>query len=203
MILDRKTSRNSKTLVLDDTGHVGALAMSRNYLWVASTTGGTRKVIRYLKSTLANSPDGSQITRNKDYSLRASSFMEIFGSKLYVGTFDAGSSGTAYRYSLDANEDPHDDGYSFNVPSQVQGMAITSTHFIWSRSYGRNNDSQIVVDPRDGPITRSVTAPNMSEDLATADGEVYVVYESGAMKYSDADYKVRTIHHGPLSKLIP
>jgi hypothetical protein len=203
VILDRKTSRNSKILIVNDTGHVGALAMSRNYLWVASTTGNAKKVIRYLKSTLANSPDGSQVTQNKDYTLQASSFMEIFGNKLYVGTFEADRSGTAYRYSLDANEDPHYDGGSFNVPPQVQGMAITPTHFIWSRSYGRNNDSQIAVDPRNGSIIRSVTAPNMSEDLATANSEVYVVYESGAMKYSNADYKVRTIHHGQLSKLIP
>ena len=44
-------------------------------------------------------------------------------------------------------------------------------------------------------------APNMSEDMAVVDGELYVVYESGAQKFSDADYKVRTIHHGSLSVL--
>jgi hypothetical protein len=36
----------------------------------------------------------------------------------------------------------------------------------------------------------------MSEDLATVGGEIYVVYESGAKKYADADYKIRSIHHG-------
>ena len=60
----------------------------------------------------------------------------------------------------------------------------------------------MTVEPRDGAITRRVVAPNMSEDLATVGGELYVVYESGARKYADADYKVRTIHHGPLGELV-
>jgi hypothetical protein len=130
-------------------------------------------------------------------------FLEILDGKMYVGTFHTDRNGTAYRYSLDANEDPHYDHHSFTVPSKIQGMAITSTHFVWNRSWGRDNDSQLAVDPRSGPIVRSITEPNMSEDLAVANGEVYVMYESGAMKYSDADYKVRTIHHGKLSELIP
>jgi hypothetical protein len=77
-------------------------------------------------------------------------------------------------------------------------MVVTPGHFIWSRSFGRDNDSELVVDP-----TRTMVAPNMSEDMAAVDGELYVVYESGAKKFSDADYNVRTIHHGPLAELVP
>jgi hypothetical protein len=199
-VLDRTTSRHLKTLTLNHTGHVQALATSKSFIWVATSD---KKMIRYAKSTLAQAADGAEVPRNKDYTLLATSFVEISGDKMYVGTFDLDSNGTAYRYSLDAAEDPHYDEHSFGVPSKVQGMAITPTHFVWSRSYGRANDSQIAVDPRSGPVTRTVTAPNMSEDLATVGGQVHVVYESGARKYSDADYKVRTIHHGPLSELIP
>jgi hypothetical protein len=165
---------------------------------------GSRKVIRYPKLDLALAPDGSAITRNADYTLLANSFMEISGNRMYVGSFHENRAGDAYRYILDATEEPHYDNHSFGVPAQVQGMAITQTHFVWSLSYGRDNDSTLAIDNRDGPIERTVTAPNMSEDLATTpDGELYVVYESAAMKYSDADYQVRTIHHGPLSDLIP
>lgn len=199
-VLDRTTSAHIKTLVLNDTGHVHALATSANFVWVA-TSG--NKVNRYHKSTLSAAADGSEIARNKTYTLLATSFMEISGSKMYVGQFDSDNPSTAYRYSVDSAEDLRYDNHSFGIPAKVQGMAITSTHFVWSLSWGRDNDSQLVVDSRDGPISRTVTAPNMSEDLATVGGEVYVVYESGAMKYSDADYKVRTIHHGPLSELIP
>lgn len=203
-IVDRGSSAHLKSLYLDDRGHAAALATSANYLWVASTQAdGTKKVIRYRWSTVAGAANNSEITRTSDYTLRASSFLEIYGSKMYVGSFHTDSNGTAYRYSLDANEVPQYDDHSFTVPSQVQGMAITAEHFVWSRSYGRNNDSTLVVDPRSGPIVRTVTAPNMSEDLATVGGELYVVYESAAMKYADADYQVRTIHHGKTSALIP
>jgi hypothetical protein len=198
-ILDRTTSTHLKTLYLDDSGHAGGLAMSGTYLWVASGT----NVIRYSKATLAQSADGAQLTRDRGYTLLAGSFIEVIGDKMYVGSFDPDSSGRAYRYTLDSGQNPVYDGHSFTVPSKVQGMAITSTHFVWSRSYGRDNDSELTVDPRSGPITRTVVAPNMSEDLAIVNGELYVVYESGALKYADADYKVRTIHHGPLAELIP
>ncbi len=50
---------------------------------------------------------------------------------------------------------------------------------VWSRSRGRDNDSELTVDPRDGAITRRVVAPNMSEDLATVGGD-YADYVSGA-----------------------
>src|SRR5690606_34104943 len=203
-IVDRVTSVHLKSLYLDDYGHAAALATSANYMWLASTqSDGTKKVIRYRWSDVAAAADNSVLKRNKDYTLLASSFIEIYGNKMYVGTFKTDSNGTAYRYTLDANEEPVYDNHSFSVPPKVQGMAITATDFVWSRSYGRNNDSELTVDPRQGAITRRVVAPNMSEDLATVNGELYVVYESAAMKYSDSDYKVRTIHHGKLSVLIP
>lgn len=203
-IVDRETSAHLKSLYLDDRGHAAALATSANYLWVSSTqSDGTKKVIRYRWSDVAGAANNSELARANDYTLRASSFLEIIGSKLYVGTFHTDRNGTVYRYTLDAGEEPSYDGHSFTVPSRVQGMAITSTHFVWSRSYGRDNDSELTVDPRSGAITRRVVAPNMSEDLATVGGELYVVYESAAKKYSDSDYKVRTIHHGRTSALIP
>ncbi|MPY95371.1 MAG: hypothetical protein GEV08_20650 [Acidimicrobiia bacterium] len=201
-ILDRATSTHVKTLVLDDTGHVGGLATSANYLWVSSTNGADKRLIRYAKSSLAEAPDGSQVARDADYAVPASSFVEISGDKLYVGLFDADQEGTVHQYTLDANENPQDDNQPFAIPSSVQGMAVTPEHIIWSRSFGRDNDSELVVDPLGGQAGRTVTAPNMSEDMAIVDGELHVVYESGAQKFSDADYKVRTIHHGSLSALI-
>lgn len=198
-IVDRTTSRHLKTLVLGDTGHVQALAVSANYLWLA-TTG---RMVRYALTDVALTADGATLPEDADYVLKAHSFVEITGNRMYVGSFHTDTTGTAYRYTLDAAEEPVDDDHSFTVPPQVQGMAITPTHFVWSRSQGRNNDSRLTVDPRDGAITREVVAPNMSEDLATVGGELYVVYESGARKYADADYQVRTIHHGSLAELIP
>jgi hypothetical protein len=202
-LLDRATSAHVKTLTLDETGHVGALATSASYLWVSSTDGADKRIIRYSKSAIADAADGARITRDADYPVPASSFMEIAENTLYVGLFDADEDGTVHRYTLDAQENPQDDNVSFAIPSSVQGMVVTPEDFVWSRSFGRDNDSELVVDPIDGPVSRTVTAPNMSEDMAIVDGEIHVVYESGAQKFADADYKVRTIHHGSLGALIP
>ncbi len=209
-ILDRETSARRITVTLDDTGHAQALAVSENYLWLASS----KRLIRYALSDLAAAHDWDRLPEDSVYATRAYGFVEIAGSKMYLGTYcqddeendpdcDKNKNGTAYRYSLSASEDPDYDGHYFAVPPEVQGMAITPEHFVWSRSGGPRNDSEIAVDPRAGAITRRVVAPNMSEDLATVGGQVYVVYESAAAKYPDADYKVRTIHHGPLGELIP
>lgn len=198
-VLDRTTSRHLKTLVLGDTGHAQALAVSTNYLWLA-TTG---RMVRYSLADVARTSDGATLPENADFVLKAHSFVEVTGNRMYVGSFHTDTTGTAYRYTLNAAEEPVYDDHTFTVPSRVQGMAITPAHFVWSRSYGRDADSELTVDPRDGAISRRVVAPNMSEDLATVGGELYVVYESGARKYGDADYKVRTVHHGPLAELIP
>jgi hypothetical protein len=199
-LLDRTTSDHLKTLTLDDTGHVGGLATSAKYLWVASTDGADKRLIRYAKSSLATAADGSTLTRDADYAVPASSFVEISGDKLYVGLF--GQNGTAHRYTLDADEHPQNDDHSFAIPSNVQGAVFTPTHIIWSRSFGEDRDSQLVVAPLGDSPGRTVTAPNMSEDMAVVDGDLYVVYESAAQKFAGADYKVRTIHHGSLSELI-
>lgn len=203
-IVDRKTSAHLKSVYLDDRGHANALATSANYLWLSGTqSNGAKTVVRYSWSALASAADGSELKRTSTYNLREASFVEIHGNRMYVGVYRTSSNGTAYRYTLDANEVPTYDNHSFTVPPKVQGMAITATDFVWSRSAGRQNDSELTVDPRDGAITRRVVAPNMSEDLATVGGEIYVIYESAAKKYADSDYKVRTIHHAPLAELIP
>jgi hypothetical protein len=37
--------------------------------------------------------------------------------------------------------------------------------------------------------------------VARPGAEIHVLYESGAKRYSGADYRVRTIHHAPVAAL--
>ena len=73
---------------------------------------------------------------------------------------------------------------------------------IMSGSFNRDADSQLAIGPTGGDASRTIVAPNMAEDTAVAGEELYIVYESGAEKFADADYRVRTIHHAPLSEII-
>jgi hypothetical protein len=200
-IVDRATSRRLKTLTLPDKGHVGGLAMTSSYLWVASSG----KVDRYAKSALSSTHDGGTIARDRSLTLKASSFITVTGNTMWVGRYEAHSNGAAYRYTIGPGEMPRYDGATFAVPPGVQGMAVASGKVVWSRSGGRDNDSTIEVRPLSaptGPGGRRITAPNMSEGIVFARGELHVLYESGAAKYADADYRVRTIHHGPAAKVL-
>jgi hypothetical protein len=200
-VVDRATGKRLKTLTLPDDGHVGGLAMTPSYLWVASSG----KVDRYAKSALSSAPEGGTVVRDRSFTLKASSFITVTGSKMWVGRYEAHSNGAAYRYTIGPGETPRYDAVTFAIPSGVQGTAVASGKVVWSRSGGRDNDSTIEVRPLSaptGPAGRRITAPNMSEGIVFAKGELHVVYESGAAKYADADYRVRTIHHGSAAKLL-
>jgi hypothetical protein len=199
-IVDRASGAKRKILVLNTGGHVGGLAATKSYIWVANNG----KVVRYAKATLAAAKDGSTVKGAGSYEVKASSYVTVRGNRMWVGQFNDHANGTAYRYTIGAGEKPHYDGVSFATPSQVQGMAVTSRNVIWSRSYGRDNDSLLDIRPigaPNGTAIKAVVAPNMSEGLAIAGGTLHVVYESGSGAYANADYRVKTIHHGPLSKL--
>jgi hypothetical protein len=200
-VIDRATGKGLKIVELPGKGHVGGLGMSDAYLWAAD--GG--RVTRFAKTTLATTADGARLKAAGSYAVRASSYLTIVGRQLWLGEYKKDSGATAYRYTLDKGGVPRDDHKTLATPSQVQGMAIASGRVIWSRSTGRDNDSLLDVRPLSaptGPGGRSILAPNMSEGIVLARGELHVLYESASATYADADYRVRTVHHGPIGKVL-
>lgn len=198
-IVDRESGRYIKTLLLRTTGHVGGLGMTRSgHLWVATNS----KLFRYPASTLDRGAEGRTVDSDRTYNVRASSFVGVRGNDLWVGQFKRSGKPFAYPYRVNALGALQQAGAAFRVPTGTQGMAVTDRHFIFSRSFTRDSDSQIKSVGRgsagDGP---TLTAPNMSEGMIFAGGEIHVLYESGAKHYADADYRVRTIHHAPVAAL--
>jgi hypothetical protein len=198
-VVDRKSGRYIKTLLLRTTGHVGGLGMTQSgHLWVATN----QKLFRYPASTLDRGAEGRTVDSDRTYNVPASSFVGVRGNDLWVGQFERSGTPRAYPYRVDAVGGLKRAGLAFPVPTRTQGMAVTDRHFIFSRSFGHNSDSQIKSVGRgsagDGP---TLTAPNMAEGMVFAGGEIHVLYESGAKHYSNADYRVRTIHHAPVAGL--
>jgi hypothetical protein len=199
-VIDRASGKRLQLFELPGTGHVGALAMSDNYLWVGD--GG--RVSRYPKAALGATGALPRLTPAGSWKVKASSYMTIVGKKMWLGNYDKNKGSAAYRYTLGKGGVPKDDNVSIPTPSQVQGMAITGSTVIWSRSTGRDNDSLLEVRPLSaptGPAGRSIVAPNMSEGIVIAANELHVLYESGSATYKDADYRVRTVHHAPLKSV--
>lgn len=100
------------------------------------------------------------------------------------------------------------------APNRIQGITLTDTgKVVLSQSYGRANDSAILVyhlQPEDTPdleltlndqlvpafmlddtrLASSINSIPMSEGLATAsDGNVLILYESGAIRYQDGKHR--------------
>lgn len=190
-IIDRATGRTIKSVSLPEKGHVGGLGMAKGFLYVASDDG----VSRYKTKNLAGTTNGGLLKRfGGAFRLKASSYMTTNGGKLWVGSFD---DDVAYRYTLTSRGVPQDDSVSVGTPNETQGMVIAAGRYIFSSSFGRDNDSTLTVSG-----VRTILAPNMSEGIAKAKGEVHVVYESGSSFYGDADYRVKTVHHAPISRLV-
>lgn len=197
--IDRVSGRRLQLYELNGAGHVGALAISGRYLWI----GDSRKLHRYKLSVLNATGALPRITASKSFKVKASSFATVEGDKLWLGDFDKAAHSSAWRYSVTARGNLKWDGSWIQAPPQAQGLAISGNMAIWSRSFGRHNDSLIDVGPLGGTTaTRSILAPNMSQGLVVAGGELYVLYESGSGTYADADYRIKTVHHAPLAEVI-
>lgn len=210
-ILDRKSSRIIKEVTLKEKGHVASLATSKDSLWVSSTDHSEKdpkkksKVYRYSKKKLDSPKAGADkkpLAADWNKHLKANSTMEIYRDKLYVADWKTKKSDKpqAYRYKLDGDEKPHFEK-QFDAPRYTQGFTIHNGKFVWSTSAGINKTSKLYVQPAGKRKSDPIIAPNMSQDMATVDGKVYIVYESASYKYSKANYRVSTIHHERSPKL--
>ena len=96
----------------------------------------------------------------------------------------------------------------FSMTEKIQGFAITENTVALSQSYGRGNRSKILLyenpmatqahqyfglNGKDIPVyfldgqvpSKSIVAPPMTEGLAVMDGQLYILFESGADKYAN------------------
>ncbi|WP_354702134.1 hypothetical protein DSM112329_02487 [Paraconexibacter sp. AEG42_29] len=200
-LIDRRSGKRLQLFELPRRGHVGALAMSDNYLCVGD--GGS--ISRFHTAVLSRTGELPFLQAAGSYKVKASSFMTIVGKQMWVGNYDKHKDSTAYRYTFVKGGVPRYDKVTMNVPRRAQGMAITGSQVIWSVSTGEDADSRLMVRPLTVPTAprgRDIVAPNMSEGIVIAGNELHVLYESGAAKYKGADYKVRTVHHGLVASVL-
>lgn len=166
-------------------GHVGGLAVSKKYLWIASGKG----VYYVLLQTLVNQQDNSNLIMVKFIPTAArGSFATFDDGILWVGEFTSrDGSYTApdshhfkttdstinhawmAGFILDSKSDMINQeniiagvsypDYILSIPDEVQGAAFLKGMIILSQSYGRKNNSRISVypDPLNKPPHNTVT----------------------------------------------
>lgn len=214
-------------------GHVGGLAVSGKHLWIASGSGVYSIPLRRLSLLKHNSimPMEEFTTTNVK-----ASFASYSDGVLWIGEFTSRDGtyssplshhyqttegfinhGWICGYKLDEHTDLirpekiiENTAYPdliLSIPDEVQGMAFSGDKIILSKSYGRNNDSRIVIHKNpltyrahdtiqsggDVPIPlwilgsenliREIPAPPMTEGICLYGDFIAVLYESGSDKY--------------------
>ncbi len=211
-VIDRVSGKYKRYYKLPHRGHVGGLATTHQYVWV--TYGG--ELQRYARTEFTR-PSGSTIRFTYQQNVAGyASYAYGSGNEVWVGNFNWGPGKTCptkrvandkmYRYVVTSTGAlAHRE--TRVTPSKVQGVAMDGTKIVWSQSCGRKNDSKLIVWPRnrtyDGDFRygSAITAPNMSEGMVIAGGELQVVFEAASAYYSDATYRIRSVHHGRFSSL--
>lgn len=222
------------------TSHVGGLAATESMVYVSAKldNDGSYSIVAVKKAELPTA-GSHEITLAEQIKLPVSpSFMSYCGGVLWIGNFyhpsaDYGlSTGIEYTtptqsgdygcyvlgYELENGAIPAYSG-DFPVPDvilcapdRIQGIAVADGAMVLSQSYGRKNNSTLLVynvdfeSPADAKLSlageqipmyvldsarefKAITAMPMTEGLTLTDGGVLVLFESGAMKYSDGKFR--------------
>ncbi|GGB43677.1 hypothetical protein GCM10011492_38370 [Flexivirga endophytica] len=202
VILHRATLRPIKTLILDTQRHVGGIATTGHFFWVAMDG----RLLRYPVSRLSK-PSGSLIRADHTADIASdASYAFGQGENVWVGTCDHYHRSSMYRYAV-ASSGALTRREVLPTPPKVQGVAVVGNRIVWSTSWG-TADSRLVVWPRhtryngDARIGNWITCPPRSEGLAYAAGRLHLIYESSALRYrSTTPHVIRSVHHGSMPSL--
>ncbi|PKH40649.1 hypothetical protein SAMN05192575_105267 [Nocardioides alpinus] len=161
-------------------GHAGGVTVDGDTVYVTDKG----KVYTYSLSDMRDSGPGATVQPQSVQTVdNGGSYSAMKDGLLYLGTFTEKSEGTLHVYQPDGRggwvEMPD---RAVTTPPRCQGVIVRNGEYVFSTSFGRDNESALVVQDHDGS-RESYAFPNMSEGLVEVDGNVLVTYESGATKY--------------------
>lgn len=205
VVYRRSNSAWVKTIELagvPKTGHVGGLAIGRGNLYVADSTGGAR-IYRIPIDRVRAVPAGarravSYAARYTLSSLSRASYVDYYGGNLFVGDF---YSNVMRRYpTSSAGYVTTTPNASYGTPTIVQGVQVTSGHFVFSRSWGRDNLSKVTTQVRSTGARSSHNTLPMMEGVVWAPASagstvnrLYSVFESTSREYADSNCRTHDI----------
>jgi hypothetical protein len=211
-VLDTKTGKYVKTLVLKNTTHAGGLAYDtkNDMLWVSSYLSVEEedgKVRRASISciTLASIEKYDMYKKNKAIAYRntceimfpATSFVTIYGGYLYVGYWkkdkDSQSMAAGYEITNGGTAIAKEADQSFYIPGRVQGMQVYRNNIILSISYGLDDSKIEVYNMANGELSninyksqtpeQTISLPQKLEQIYSYNGKLYCLFESGSYAY--------------------
>ena len=197
-IQDRATGNEVLSALLAGPDHGGGVAIDGDHVWVTSSDG---YVYLYSMADI-KAANGATVQPQTRFPVPASAYLTVHGGRLYVGSFDEEDPGSVYSVPLGADGQPSGPPvFEATAPPRSQGLAVTDDGYVFSTSWGRENPSELISISHSGEV-KHLTAPNMSEGLVIVNGQVYVVYESGASAYQyDGNHPSNHITITPLDAI--
>lgn len=196
MVFDRESGEYLVTLGMKADSHLGGIAYDGENIWICHSDNRTLERIsyEYIRKIAADAPqyciDASALS--DEYRLKNTpSCITCYGGRIWVATHTKIFDSEMISYSYDEEDDVLHPLGSYNIPSKVQGIAFDAGGQVYlSTSYGRNNSSYLKVyssllgltkKPNDPSV--KVEMPPCSEEIAIADENVYILFESASRKY--------------------
>lgn len=205
VVFRRSSSAWVKTIELrgvPKTGHVGGLTIGRGNLYVADSTGGAR-IYRIPIDRVRAVPAGTR--RPVDYAARytlknlaRASYVDYSGGSLFVGDFYSNvmrrfPTSSAGYVTLTPNA-------FYDTPTIVQGVQVTGSHFVFSRSWDRDRLSKVTTQVRStGARSSHNTLPMMEgvvwapSSLGSSVNRLYSVFESTSKEYATSNCRTHSI----------
>lgn len=196
LIFDRGNGAYLYTLAMREDSHLGGIAFDGSNIWICHS--GTRTLERipygYVRRLAEQSP-GRCVDMPvvwDEYPLKNTpSCITCYGDRIWVATHTKFFNSEMRSYSYNATNNTLQSVSSYEIPSKVQGIAFDGNGSVYlSTSYGRENSSYLKVytslhgltnHPNDPSV--KVEMPPCAEEIAIADNNVYIVFESASKKY--------------------
>lgn len=196
MVFDRDSGEYLVTLGMKKESHLGGIAYDGNNIWICHSNSKTLERIpyEYVQMIAEDAPgyciDASALS--DEYEIKNTpSCITCYGGRIWVATHTMLFDSEMLSYCYDEENDTLTSLSKYNIPSKVQGIAFDQNGQVYlSTSYGRTNSSYLKVYTSLLTLTKhpdepavKVEMPPCSEELAIADDNIYVLFESASRKY--------------------
>lgn len=196
LVFDRSDGAYLFTLAMRGNSHLGGIAFDGKNIWICHSASQTLERIPYgyVRRLAEQSPgrfiDAPIVT--EEYPLKNTpSCITCYGDRIWVATHTKFFNSEMLSYSYNATNDTLQSVSRYEIPGKVQGIAFDGDGSVYlSTSYGRENSSYLKVytsllgltnHPNDPSV--KVEMPPCAEEIAIADNNVYIVFESASKKY--------------------
>lgn len=196
MVFERTSGEYLVTLRMKEESHLGGITFDGQNIWVCHSNSKTLERIpyEYILTIAGDEPrccvDASALT--DEYQLKNTpSSITYYGGRIWVATHTKLLDSEMLSYTYDSKSNQLSSVSSYRIPSKVQGIAFDADGAVYlSTSYGRNNSSYLKVYSSLLALTKNPNEPTMkvemppcAEQIAIADDNIYVVFESASRKY--------------------